>query len=187
MRSGSSLRIFGGVEREAEFVLHPAAGGADAEIVGQESRPFAEIDLLDRLARRFDEQHLADFVAADFLQIAIAEVQLPARVENLASASQFHSVSSSLLGQVFLDGVEDLRFGGPFGFVLGQPLGGGEIEAAKSLGSSSTPNRPPAHLANVSRAVVLVEELVEVMRRSARRSSRGSAACSCAPSRIRWR
>ena len=58
-RGRFQLADFGRVELLAELVLHPAAGGAHAEILGQELLPLRQIDLLDRLPG-LGQQHFAD-------------------------------------------------------------------------------------------------------------------------------
>ena len=87
----------------------------------------------------------------------------PQRVlTNVASASQFHSLSSSSLGQVFFDRIEDLRLGHAAGFVVGEPLGVVEIGVAEvAWRRARTCSRLPAAAANDSVPYVGVEELAK--------------------------
>ncbi len=66
------------------------------------------------------------------------------------------------LGQLLLDGVEDLRFGGPFGFV-GMLRCGGEIEPRELLGIDFAGEQAAGPCGERVGAVVLVEEDVQMM------------------------
>ena len=167
--------------------MHPAAGRAHAEIFFQKAGAFAQVDLLDRFAGFFD-QHLAELVAAELFQVAVAKVELPAGVGQLGQRlpvpfrscllppGRFSSMASSTCA-----------LGHAAGFVLGHPLG---VVRSPCRGS---PWRR-ARRANGCRpmrqsvgAVVLGQELIQMCDRPACRSSRGSSRLQLAPSRIRWR
>ena len=130
-------------------------------------------------SRAFSIRNSPSLLAADLLQVAVAQAQLPAGVDHLGQRLPVPLARLGLVGQVLFDGVEDLAFGHPLGLVLGVAAAAvWKSMPRKSRASSSTPSSLAGPFGEGLGAVVLGEELVEVAGRSAGRSSPGSAACS---------
>ena len=80
--AGSSSRDFVRRDLDAELVAHPAAGRPHAEVRLQIAGARRQVDPRDRLVGLLD-QLFGQLVAADLLQVAVAEVEAPAGVGQL--------------------------------------------------------------------------------------------------------
>ena len=158
---GFELAHFGQIEMFAELEMDPGASGADAEILGQEFCPFVEIDLLDRLPN-LGQQHLADLPTLQPLQVAIADIQLPAGVDQSGQRFPVPLARFFVLGKVFLDRVDHLPFGHAGGFVARHPLGRGQIDSLEIAGFELDAEQSAGPLGERGAAVVFVEEFVDV-------------------------
>ncbi len=121
---------------------------------------LAEVDLFDGGPRPLDEE-LAHLVAAELLQIAIAEAQVPARVDQLRQRLPVPFGRLFFRRQVFFQGFQHLALGHALGPFAGEDLGRLEIHAAKVAGVELHRQLLGRPARKRLAAVVLVEELVE--------------------------
>ena len=118
------------------------------------------------------DQLFGDVVAADLLEVAVAEVEAPAGVERRGQRVPVPLALVFVVGQVLVDGVEHLRLGHAAGFVDGDPLGVVEIGVAKVLGVELHVEQVAGRGGERLAAVGRVEEPRRGARRPAGRSSR---------------
>ena len=166
-----------GRQFDAELVADPLAGGLHAEVRLQEPLALAEVDLLDGRPGPLDEE-VAHLIAAQLLQVAVAEAQVPAGVDRLGQRLPVPFRLLFLFGQVLFQGFEHLAFGHPLGLVAGVAFGVAEIHAAEVLRIELDRQRLARPAGERLGAVVLVQELVEVVLDLLVDHRPGSTACS---------
>ena len=146
---------------DAELVLHPGTGRADAVIGLEELAAGREIDLGDRRRGLLQEKRI-ELLAADLLQLAVADGQVPARVGELGQGLPVPvALVFGVGGQVLFQGVHDLPLGLPLGLVHGKALGILEIEAAEVAGVELHRQFLAGPLGEGLRAVIAGQELVQ--------------------------
>ena len=152
-----------GFERQfdAELVPHPGAGRAEAVIGLEELAAGREIDLGDRRRGLLQEKRI-ELLAADLLQLAVADGQVPARVGELGQGLPVPvALVFGVGGKVLFQGVHDLALGLPLGLVHGIALGIVEIEAAEVAGVELHGQLLAGPLGEGLRAVIAGQELVQ--------------------------
>ncbi len=93
------------------------------------------------------QQRFADVIAADFLEIAIAEAEVPPRVDELGQRFPIPFALVFSFRQVFFESVVQLRFDLPQRFIAGQSLGGVAVQAAEVAGFQFHAQNSARHLA----------------------------------------
>ena len=152
-----------GIERQfdAELVLHPGTGRADAVIGLEELAAGRQIDLGDRRRGLLQEKRI-ELLAADLLQLAVADGQVPARVGELGQGLPVPvALVFGVGGKVLFQGVHDLALGLPLGLVHGIALGILEIEAAEVAGVELHRQLLARPLGEGLRAVIAGKELIQ--------------------------
>ena len=109
------------------------------------------------------DQEIAHLIASELLQIAVAKAQVPARVDRLGQRLPVPLRLLFFRRQVLFEGFQHLAFRHPLGLIAGLKLGGGEVHAAEVAGVELDRQQLARPFGERLGAVVLVEELVEIM------------------------